>query len=528
MKGIVIFFDENCSEYAHKTVFGGKCALDLSKKWAKSLDFDYFFVNCVSLADFLHECNEISRKNNADFVVFSYCDLPFLNVALTKELVKSFCDFKCEYTFADGYPYGFAPEIINCGTLRILEELARNSQKEMGDRPFSRDAVFNLIKTDINAFEVDSVLAPEDWRLLRFAFHCGAKENFLQCENLFRALGENVCNQDEINLCDCDAAELSRLAQISLGCLKTIPAFYNIQICDKDNLDSIYSPYFCEYKKCHDCSPYEAESCMSYGNFCSLLENISDFSDNAVISLSAWGEPLEHREILKMIEKVLSYEKFSLIFETSALNVSTDFCDSLKNILCNIKRKKSVHEWPDFMICVKLDAFSEQTYMKIHHGTVKGDFEKAMAGVGLLCEAVSFENPPLRAAVYPQFIRMNENEDELESFYRFWNDKQNVTRGNFIIQKYENFCNLLPQRKPCDLSPLERNVCWHLRRDMNILSNGDVTFCRQGVFSNIIGNVFSQSLEEIWKKTDEAVLMHKNQNYPKMCEKCDEFYTYNF
>ena len=87
---------------------------------------------------------------------------------------------------------------------------------------------------------------------------------------------------------------------------------------------------------------------------------------------------------------------------------------------------------------------------------------------------------------------------------------------------------MLPECKPADLSPLERNVCWHLRRDMVILTNGDVPFCKEYVLDGIIGNVFEQDLAEIWKKTDDVVKEHICQKYNSKCGNCDEYYTFNF
>ena len=515
MKSIVIFFDEH-SDFEEKKVFDGKNALELSKNWACSLGFEYFYVNASTLADFLQQVNSIVSENHADCVVFSYADLPFLNVSLTEKLLKSHFEYKCEYSFADGFPYGFAPEIIDAGTLKILYEMTQKTQIELGKKCFSRTGIFDLIKTDINAFEVNSVLSQTDWRLWRFAFHCGYKENFLQCKNLLSdALEKNICVFDK----DCDVEVLCKTACENLSCLKTVPAFYDIQICDKEIVDCIYSPYFDEYSKKNNVSPDKSQNFMSFELYSNLIDNIVRTSDSAVISLSAWGEPLCHPDFFKIIEKTLSYQGISVFLETSCFNVDKEFCLNLKAIVENALVRKN--DYDKIMICVKLDAFSEKMYKKIHPNVKDGDFERLVENVKMLCET-------LPGLVYPQFVRMNENEEELESFFRFWNEKTNPSFGKLTIQKYQSFCNLLPDRKPADLSPLERNPCWHLRRDMTILSNGDVPMCKQCVFSNIVGNVFEQSIEEIWKKTDNILLMHLSEKYPSFCEKCDEYYTYNF
>ena len=515
MKSIVIFFDEH-SDFEEKKVFDGKNALELSRNWACALGFEYFYVNVPTLADFLSQVNNLVSENHADCVVFSYADLPFLNVALTKKLLKSHFDYKCEYSFADGFPYGFAPEIIDSGTLKILYEMTQKTQVDFGKKCFSRSAIFDLIKTDINAFEVNSVLSQTDWRLWRFSFHCGHKENLLQCENLFSSAQEkNIQVFDE----NCDAEQLCRIAVENISCLKTVPAFYDIQICDLEPVDSIYSPYFDEYVRKNNLPAEKSQNFMSFELYSELMEKISKTSGSGVISLSAWGEPLCHPDFLKIVEKTLSFQGFSVFMETSCINVDEKFCLKLKKIVENALIRKN--DYDKIMICVKLDAFSAKMYQKIHPNANEGDFEKLVEKVKMLCGA-------LPGFVYPQFVRMNENEDELESFFRFWNEKTSPSGGKLTIQKYQNFCNLLCDRKPADLSPLERNPCWHLRRDLTILSNGDVPMCRQCVFSNILGNVFAQSIEEIWRKNDDVLLNHLEKKYPLPCEKCDEYYTYNF
>jgi spiro-SPASM protein len=109
---------------------------------------------------------------------------------------------------------------------------------------------------------------------------------------------------------------------------------------------------------------------------------------------------------------------------------------------------------------------------------------------------------------------MNENEDQLEAFYRTFKE-----RGNLIIQKYDWFCGKLPDRRPADLSPLDRNHCWHLLRDMVILVDGSVPVCRECVLDGILGNVFTDGIDVAWKRGGKTI---------ELCKECDEYYTFNF
>jgi len=122
-------------------------------------------------------------------------------------------------------------------------------------------------------------------------------------------------------------------------------------------------------------------------------------------------------------------------------------------------------------------------------------------------------------------MRLKENEESLETFYRFWKEKNDE---KLIIQKYDWFAGFLEDKKTADLTPITRNPCWHLRRDFVILLNGDVTICREELLNSSQGNVFSESLENIWQKRKAFLEDFVKGNYNQLCEKCDEFYTFNF
>ena len=510
MKTIVIFYD-NDSSYSKEKAFNGKSAVELSKNWAESLGLPAFTVKSASLTQLLCDMKEFCTKESAETALFSFIDLPFLDKKLSQKILDSHITYKSEYTFADGYPYGFAPEALNAGTIGILAELSKSTQASLGEKPVTRDAIYNLIKTDINSFDVETVIADSDWRLLRLAFHCGTKDNFLQC----KALADSASKEDYE-----DVEKLSSIASKNPACLKTVPGFYNIQIADKVDFDSIYLPYCKAYEAKTGKSALSADSSIIELNKISLLiEKIAAFSENAVIGLSAWGEPLYHPDFLKIVEKILSYPGLSVFVETDGLLVTPELAQSLAKLAAAAPER--THQWQKIMLAVTLDAATEATWQKIHKNSPDGAFQKAVNAVSVLQNA-------LPGCVYPQFVRMNENEAELEAFFRYWNEKTNPSGGNLIIQKYDDFAGLLPDCKPADLSPLDRDPCWHLRRDLTILSNGEVPQCRACVLSGSLGNVFTQPLEEIWAKNDELLKNHIDKKYCEKCEKCDEWYTFNF
>jgi spiro-SPASM protein len=140
---------------------------------------------------------------------------------------------------------------------------------------------------------------------------------------------------------------------------------------------------------------------------------------------------------------------------------------------------------------------------------------------------------------YVQAVRTVGAEDDIEQFYRSWKEAAPSGAANIIIQKYDDFCGALERKQASDLSPVRRQPCWHIMRDMPVLIDGTAPLCREdietlkgrgsGVVSrNILGNVFTDSLEAIWERGKPFYTGQCGQQYDGMCAGCDEYYTYNF
>ena len=500
MKSIVVLFDEK-NNYEDLKAFDGSSAKELCAQAVAALDLPVKTIDGLStIGELVTELDSICKQNQSDALIFSFADCPFINKALVKELLDTHFDYKAEYTFAEGYPEGFAPVVIDKGTLGILAELSKTTAAELASQKITRNCIFDLIKTDINSFEVETVLAPVDWRLFRFAFDCRKKETFISCQRLYQLIKNG-------NVDSSSAAALSELAAKSRDILKTIPAFYNLQLAQKCKGTCSCCPYPAELKKAAGVTPENASGLMDTTKALELIQQISEYSGEAVVGLSAWGECFNHPDLIKIIEKILSYTGLSVFIEADGNSIPENFAEELKKVTDNVPER--TNGWNKVMVVVSMDGFTKETCSRIRGA----DFDLALA-----VENVKKLEQSVPGCVFPQFVRMNDNEPELESFFRYWKEKSNASNGNFIIQKHNNFAGLLPNQEPADLSPLERNPCWHLRRDMIILYNGDCPLCYCRVLDDIKGNVFEEGIESVWKKIEED----------KKCGGCDEFYTFNF
>ncbi|MCR4714777.1 MAG: spiro-SPASM protein [Treponemataceae bacterium] len=479
--------------------------------------------------------NAATQENGAnngcdacETVVFAWADCPFYNDELTSKLYKQHVEYAAEYSYADGWPYGLVPEFLASGTVKILAKLAEqklaeqkqaeksrsenqaNQRSEQKDAQKSekscgkltKDSLFNLIKTDINSFEIETLISPVDFRMYKLEFTCSTKRGALLCKRLSELRQKSGMN----------ALKFCNEAVKSSAVLHTLPYFYSIQIAEKCTGNCIYCPYPQAYRQKYGKLPSEADGTafMSYERFCKLIDGIKGFSDDAVVAFSLWGEPMYHPEIIKFVAKVLEYTSLSVLIETTGVNIDEDFCEQMKKVVEAAPARTG--NYPPVMWIVSLDAVTQKTY-EILHPCSEFTLQQASDAAALLRKAFP-------DSTYVQMVRTEHNEEELEPFFR--------GHDNRIIQKYDYFCGKLPQFKPADLSPIKRNECWHLRRDLQILSDGSVPLCKEYMFYSCVGNVFYESFEDVWNKGVPLLESQINQEYPDLCRNCDEFYTCNF
>ncbi len=507
MKKLVVLYIPSKSGYAHESCFDNKSAIDRSNNWAHSLG-DTISVEVINREDLnssiseLHALllmfNTLIKKHNASSIVFSWADCPFLNKTLSLNVIDYHDKYKAEYSFAEGYPYGLSPEVIHADTINILLQLAE-TKKDVIDYCLQRDSIFSLIKTDINSFEIESYMSDNDYRYLRAQLNCSNKRNFISCKNLFDAADSKIEN----------VFELCEIVKNTASVQRTVPAFVNIQIKNTKEKLVVYEPDFSECE-------------MDIKEFKNLVKRVSDFCGDAVISLSFLSDPLYHSNFLDFAKEVLSYDNLSLVVETDARKLNQNMIDELKK--CVEKNPIKTTNQRALNWIIRIDAIEPNLYKTIHPiCSNEDDFISVEHSVELL--QVAFPH-----AVYPQFVRMNSNEDHLEGFFRKWTK---VAKSDLIIQKYDHVSNILPDERPTDLSPINRYACWHIKRDMNVLSDGAVVRCKAAAFDKdnreaVLGNAFTEDLDIIWKRGELNLVNQLEGKFIGQCGDSDEYYTFNF
>ncbi len=411
-------------------------------------------------------------------------DAPLFDPVLASRMLADCRRYRAEYYFADGYPVGTAPEILNPRILPALIALA-----EEKDEPLGEEGFFAVLQKDINSFDLETEISRLDLREYRLSLTCDTRRNRRVCERLLE-LGAR------------SAEDILNIVPGNLDILRTLPAFVSVQISGGCPQACSYCPY-----------PLFGGDILGRGDFMAqdsyarLMDGAAEYCGDAVIDLSLWGEPSRHPDFPALVKSTLRHPGLSLIVETCGIGWKDEVLEKAASLA------DGRMDW-----IVSLDAADEEAYSKLR-------------GPGYR-EAVSRAECLMRlfpGRVHVQAVRMLENEAGLEDFYRGWKARTE----NVIIQKYDSFCGELPPRAVADLSPLERRPCWHLARDMNVLLDGSVPLCREcwtlerpsgAVF---LGNVFREGFGPVWEKGAPWFRRHIEGDYPAICERCDEYHTFN-
>ncbi|WP_319417364.1 spiro-SPASM protein [Marispirochaeta aestuarii] len=442
-------------------------------------------VSCISGIDspetlFAALQSLCEKQPELNSLFYLYGDTPFVDPALSERMWNNHRRYHADYTFADAYPAGIAPEIIRASAVSALAQLAEGMKG-----PLKRDTVFEVLRRDINAFEIETEIPPLDLRMLRICLAAEDRAGYM--------LVKRVCEGGVRG-----AEALLRYLDENQRILRTLPAYLSVQI-------SAGCPQVCTY------CPYpgvagdveKLTDTMPVRRFRELLQGYSDFAGRGYVNLSPWGEPALHPEIYDILDTLLDYPNLTGVLETAGIGWDRE---ALKKLADRAGER--------LIWIVSLDALTEETYRRLRG---KG-FQEAVDTAMYLLELFP-------SSAWVQAVRMDSNEEELEKFYRSWKERTE----NIIIQKYDHFSGRLPQRRVADISPLKRNPCWHLKRDLVVLINGDVPMCREdldGQYS--LGNIFRDGFEAVWKRGEEYYLQHLEQKYPSLCSECDEYYTFNY
>jgi spiro-SPASM protein len=411
-------------------------------------------------------------------IIYVFIDSPLLDIEIAKKMLFLHRDEFAEYTYGEGFPVGFTPEIVK---RELLPKLATLVEKDGGE--VDRDSLFSALSKEINSFDIETYFSTEDLKIKRIELTTSLKRNALVVERVIERKGIS-----------CSFEEFCTLVHSEPELLRTVPSYVEMEITNRTHVPSSYSPV-----------PFlkREQGEMDYDIFHELLGKLCDFSETFYMEFSYLGEPLLHGDIKRFIERAISDHNIHLIIETDGTQFTPVFSDYIAELSAD-----------NLSIIFAVDTVDAQTYTSIHGG----DLNRVERNIRYLLSK-------RKKNVYCQMIRVDDKEEELLKFFNVW-EKEGA---KVIIQKYNSYLGLLPERSVHDLRPLERMSCWHLQRDLVVFHNGDVPRCKQdinGLFA--LGNLIKEEISSVWERGKPYYLAHCEKKYDEYCSICDEFYTFNF
>ncbi|NCN05327.1 MAG: spiro-SPASM protein [Spirochaetales bacterium] len=418
---------------------------------------------------------------------FFWGDSPFMNPKLALEIESLFQTYRADFAFADGYPKGIGIEILGFHRLLSMVQLS-----QLHDLPVSRSGVFDLIQKDINSFHIETRMAEGDHRLTRLELH----GQYRRTHTIVVSLAKEFFEARNTDPWDDEAFELPFLENRYSH--RSLPAAVNLQLIARCPHSCTYCPYPV-INPGHLTDP----RIMELQRVKILVQKLISFMPEGTISLSGLGEPALHPDILAILFYLDQESPYSVTVETTGVGWPENFFEFFERN--PLKKTKFI---------IGLDTNNPDRYASLG----KIQFEKAHSFARDLLKK-------MKEHVFIQAIRLSGGEEDLLKFYQEW---ESIT-PQVIIQKYDTFGGILPDRKVVDLQPLRRFPCWHIKRELTILVDGTVVRCKEDVDgADSAGNAFTHSLEEVWKAYDSVYNHHRNEEYPGICGNCDEYYTFNY
>lgn len=416
-------------------------------------------------------------KSYEDCLYF-FIDTPLLDAGVSRSMLNLHRDEIAEYTYGEGFPLGVTPEVMKVELLPKVISLLRAGDDELG-----RDTLFTSLQKEINSFDIETYFAPRDMKLRRIELTLSPRRN--------RVITERVIERGGT---ECTYERFCSLVDEEPGILRSLPSFVEVEVTNRTNGPCAYLPHAGLERDRGD---------MGLETYRNIFDRLSSFTDEFYMAFSNMGEPVLHPDIKGFIEYTLENSGVNLILESDGYLITPDFADYVAGLNSD-----------NLSVIFDVDAVQEDTYRKIRGG----DLRRVERNVRYLLSK-GLKN------VYVQMVRMDENEGEMLQFYDQWDSDG----AQVIIQKYNTYLGILPERSQADLRPLDRQPCWHLMRDLVVLQNGDVPRCKQDFNASfLLGNLNSDPIEKLWKGNEKVYLDHCAGTYDQDCSICDEYYTFNF
>jgi spiro-SPASM protein len=404
---------------------------------------------------------------------------PLLSVHITNIIIERHKKYFSQYSYSENIPKGIIPTLISREFLSTIPDNLKIS-------------IHDFLLKNINNYDTEILFFEPDLRKYRLDFSSSNLES-IQLTKSFLNIKE-----------DLDYNEIENLIKYNSDLLRFSPKYIEVELIDNCDFKCTFCPRSIE-EYTNKNTNFEIET---YYKIIEELEN--NFKSNYTISLSGFGEPLLYPHLNQIIEHTLNQKYLTEIIIETSLSPDTSELENLLKTLSHSQKSKLV-------LIINFSSIKVDTYSSLYQ-TKNDTFPLIFQKIKNFQQLLNYSN------LYVQMLKIKEVENEIEEYFNLF-EKENI---QVILQKYNSFVNKLPEKRVSDLTPIQKDFCWHLARDLFIRANGEVKICKQ--VNHSIGNIKIESLKEIWDKNSKRFEKSIHLRYSELdtpCINCDEWYTFN-
>ena len=417
---------------------------------------------------------DIFSRSGSDHLCKINAESALCDGAVILEMIDLHLKYLAEFTFSENLPAGFSCEIVS---KELIESIPDFNEKTL---PLSQ-----VVKANINQFDIELYYKEPDIRDKRISFLIGNRREKRIMENIFSVHKKNPAY-----------SEIKGVIEKNPEVLYVAPSYLEIELTGACDLSCLF---------CYRTALKEAHGNMDAGLSKKIFEQMGSFQLPYAVCFGGSGEPMMHPKFYEILTQAQNEPLVeSVIVETNGLYADANY----RNFILNTGLKIST--------IVNCNGMNAETYEKLHG---RDCFDRVRDNVLSLNEAAA-------GRLYIQIMKIKETEPFTDAYYDYW-EKYKIP---IIFQKQNTYLGRVEDRRYSDLSPLERVPCWHLQRDLYVLSDGTVSFCKQDVEGACSkGNINKETVQALWQKKKENFINDYNKSYPAApdCKSCDEWYTFN-
>jgi spiro-SPASM protein len=433
-----------------------------------------------------------SKIQNEDWdeVCFLYYEgmAPLLDSDIFINIWERHKKYLSQYSYSENLPQGIAPKILTREFVNSLPQSWKGSSHD-------------YFLKNINQYDVEIYFHHPDLRQYRFSLF----PNDARSLHLVKSIHHKYPNAN-----DWKYEKLLPTILEHPEWMRPKPSWIELEIYRGCELSCSFCPR--QFINLND-QKLKDNTSMSIAFIDSIVNSLAQMPGDVTICLGGMGEPLLHPDLKSVLQSLLKISFLHEIIIETALYPDSKKWKSIFESL-TVEERSQIH------FIVNLTTNDPNRYKKIYGNS---ELPLIKDNLNILLEIFPKEN------ISVQILKIKEVEDEVDSYFDYY-EKQGI---NIVFQKYNRYAGLMPEKRVSDLTPLNREFCWHLGRDLYVNVNGDVSICRQlpePQEAEILGNINQTNLVDIWTKGlphFQNSLNGKHEAIPAPCLNCDEWYTFN-